>query len=252
MIPIDQASALRGKQLTGADGAQLGTVDAVYVDDGETQATFATVRTDGSDGVTFVPLDEAELDGDTVAVPYDRDLVAGAPQLDPDGELSPEQEEELYAHYGLEIVDDDGVEPDEDEQTATPAAVASTDDVTELTRSEERLRIGTRTVPAGRVRLRKHVVTEMETVQVPVKKERLVLEREPIATGEADGEAPAGGVALEEAEHEIVLSEERVVVTKETVPVERVRIGKEVVTDDVTVTEEVRKEQVEADGDGQP
>lgn len=251
MIGMDQAGAQRGKQLHGADGEELGTVDAVYVDDAETQATFAAVHIRDSDGRTsLVPLDEAELDGDAVVVPYDGELVGSAPQVDPGGGLSPEQEDELYAHYGLELVDDDDPQPhdDVDAESVAPAA-GSADDVIELTRSEERLRVATEAVPAGRVRLRKQVVTEMETVQVPVRKERLVLEREPIASGDGTA-APAGDDAFSEDVHEIVLNEERVVVTTQTVPVERVRVGKEVVTEDVTVAEELRKEKVVTDQDG--
>ena len=47
----------------------------------------------------------------------------------------------------------------------------------------------------------------------------------------------------------MVLSEERPVVAKKTEPVERVRLGTETVTEQETVTEEVRKEHVEAEGD---
>ena len=56
------------------------------------------------------------------------------------------------------------------------------------------------------------------------------------------------GPAISEEEHEVVLHEEKPVVAKEAVPVERVRIGKEQVTEDVTVSEEVRKEQIDTDG----
>ncbi len=45
----------------------------------------------------------------------------------------------------------------------------------------------------------------------------------------------------------MVLTEERVVVDKETVPVERVRVGKETVTEHEQVNETARKEQIELD-----
>ena len=116
-----------------------------------------------------------------------------------------------------------------------------------MTRSEERLDVGTTSEEAGRVRLRKYVTTEQETVPVPVKKERAVLETEPI-TDANRGDATAGP-AISEEEHEVVLKEERAVVGKTAEPVERVRLGKETVTDEETVSEEVRKEHIEADGD---
>ena len=114
-----------------------------------------------------------------------------------------------------------------------------------MTRSEEELRVGTEKVEAGRARLRKYVVTEQQSVQVPVTREEVRVEREPI-TDANRGDA-LSGAAITEEEHEVVLHEERPVVTTEAVPVERVRLGTETVTDQETVTGEVRKEQVELD-----
>jgi len=121
----------------------------------------------------------------------------------------------------------------------------TTDDA--MTRSEEQLRVGTEKVESGRARLRKYVVTENETVTVPVSHEEVRLEREPITDANV-GEATSGPDISEE-EHEIVLTEERVVVDKETVPVERVTVGTETITEEQQVNEEVRKEQIELDGD---
>src|SRR4051812_7046532 len=121
----------------------------------------------------------------------------------------------------------------------------TTDDA--MTRSEESVRVGTTSQEAGRVRLRKYVTTEQETHTVPVRKEKAVLEREPVTDANVD--AATSGPDLSEEEHEVVLNEERVVVEKEVNPVERVRLGTETVTDEETVTEEVRKEHIEADGD---
>ena len=73
------------------------------------------------------------------------------------------------------------------------------------------------------------------------------MEREPIT--DASRGAALSGPDISKEEHEVVLHEERPVVEKETVPVERVRLDTETVTDDVTVTEEVRKEQLDTDVD---
>ncbi|WP_433300351.1 DUF2382 domain-containing protein [Actinoplanes sp. CA-030573] len=114
-----------------------------------------------------------------------------------------------------------------------------------MTRSEERLDVGTRTEEAGRARLRKYVVTEREQVEVPVRREEVRLEREPIT--DANDDAAYSGPDITESEHEVTLRAERPVVETETVPVERVRLGKETVTDQETVGGEVRKERIEAD-----
>lgn len=100
---------------------------------------------------------------------------------------------------------------------------------------------------SGRARLRKYVVTEEVQQTVPVQREEVRLEREPITDANA-GDA-VDGPAISEEEHEVVLHEEEVVTEKRAVPKERVRLDKETVTDEQTVSEEVRKEQIETDGE---
>ena len=117
-----------------------------------------------------------------------------------------------------------------------------------MTRSEERLVAGTRTEEAGRARLRKYVVTDQEQVSVPVTREEVRLEREPVT--DANRGAALDGPAISEDEHEVTLHAERPVVDTEAVPVERVRLGKETVTEEQRVQGEVRKEQIEFDDDG--
>ena len=121
----------------------------------------------------------------------------------------------------------------------------TTDDA--MTRSEEELRVGTAERESGRVRLRKYVVTEEVQQTVPVQREEIRVEREPITDANV-GDATEGPEISEE-EHEVTLHEEELVTEKRTVPKERVRLEKDVVTDEKTVSEEIRKEQIEVDGD---
>jgi len=111
-----------------------------------------------------------------------------------------------------------------------------------MTRSEERLHVTTKRVATSRVRLRKQIVTEMQTITVPVSREEIVIDREPIT--DADG---ASGSLPDRAEQsvEIILYAERPVVTMETVAVERIRVSTNTVTEDQTITERVGKEQIE-------
>jgi uncharacterized protein (TIGR02271 family) len=117
-----------------------------------------------------------------------------------------------------------------------------------MTRSEERLNVGTRSEEAGRARLRKYVVTENVTETVPVSREEVRVEREPIT--DANVGNAMDGPAISEEEHEVTLRAERPVVEKEAVPVERVRLDKETVTDQEQVSADVRKEEIEVDGAG--
>ncbi len=97
----------------------------------------------------------------------------------------------------------------------------------------------------GRGRLRKYVTTEQVTKTVPVQREEVRLEREPITEENRD---EASNRPDQGDERDVILHEERLIVTKETVPVERVHIGTETVTDEVTINEEVRKEHIDTEG----
>jgi uncharacterized protein (TIGR02271 family) len=114
-----------------------------------------------------------------------------------------------------------------------------------MTRSEERLHVGTERVETGSARLKKYIVTENVQTTVPVSREEIRVEREPIT--DANRDAAMSGPGISEEEHEVTLTEERPVVGKETVPVERVRLGKETTTEERQVTDQVRKEQIELD-----
>jgi len=121
----------------------------------------------------------------------------------------------------------------------------NTDDA--ITRSEEELRVGTTEREAGRVRLRKYVVEDEVTETVPVRREEVRVEREPITDANV-GDA-MDGPAISEEEHEVVLHEEQAVAEKRAVPKERIRLEKDVETTDETVSDTVRSERVDVDDD---
>jgi uncharacterized protein (TIGR02271 family) len=116
-----------------------------------------------------------------------------------------------------------------------------------MTRSEERMNVGTATEQTGRARLRKYVVTENVQQSVPVSREEVRVEREPVT--EANRGAAMSGPDISDAEHEVTLHEERPVVEKEAVPVERVRLAKERIPGEETVGGDVRREHIETEGD---
>jgi uncharacterized protein (TIGR02271 family) len=258
MITEQQLDVVIGSTAVGSDGT-LGTVGEVYLDDETDRPEWATVRT-GIFGTreSFVPLAEAELTGAGLRLPYDKDTVKNAPHIGTDGHLSPAEEAELYRYYGFSgdagtadtgIADTGIADPAGPDTTAgtvgRDTSGPTTDDA--MTRSEEHLQVGTRRVESGRARLRKYVVTENVTQTVPVAHEEIRLEREPITDATVGNALDAPSISAEE--HEVVLHAERPVVSKEAVPVERVRLDTETVTEQQTVTEAVRKEQIELDTD---
>jgi uncharacterized protein (TIGR02271 family) len=267
MVDVDTVRSWQGQTMVDRDGDKVGTIDAIYVDDQTGEPEWALVTT-GLFGTrsTFVPIAQATGSGDQVQVPYEKQRIKDAPNIEPDGHLSEQEEQELWRHYGLDYGATSGY-ADTTASTGTAgytgttgtADYADTDrdtvgrDVSgpttdeAMTRSEEELRVGTTQRERGRVRLRKYVTTEQQQVTVPVQREEVRVEREPITDANLD--AATSGPAISEEEHEVTLREEEPVVEKRVVPRERVRLDTETVTDERQVSEEVRKEQVEVEGD---
>jgi uncharacterized protein (TIGR02271 family) len=258
MPDIDTVQNWQGRTMVDPAGGELGNIDAIYLDDDTGQPEWATVIT-GLFGTkaTFVPLAQAKAMGDSVQVPYGKDQVKDAPTMQADGQLSRDEEAELYRHYGLgytETRSDSGLpagtagqDTYDRDTVGRDVSGPTTDDA--MTRSEEELRVGTETRERGRVRLRKYVTTEQVTKTVPVQREEVRVEREPITDANLD--AATSGPAISEEEHEVTLHEETPVVEKRAVPRERVRLDTETVTDQRQVSEEVRKEQIEVDDQDQ-
>jgi len=237
MSQVTEAYEWRGRNVVTSDGDKIGRLEEIYLDTDSGEPEWATVAT-GLFGAqqTFVPLVDVDHRRGEVVVPYSKDQVKHAPSVDPDGQLAHEEESRLYEHYGI---------AGSGQPVGRDVSGPTTDDA--MTRSEEELRVGTARRESGRARLRKYVVTEEVTQTVPVQREEVRIEREPIADSNVD--RALDGPEISEEEHEVVLHEEEPVVEKRVVPKERVRMGKETRTDGAQVSEEVRKEQIEADGD---
>jgi uncharacterized protein (TIGR02271 family) len=236
-IELTDPGRLEGAKVIGRDGSNLGTVQAVYFDNATDRPEWAAVKSGffGTE-VSLVPLATAEYDGVVLTVPYGKDQLREAPHHDPGRELTPDDEADLFAHYG---VDRTG------ETRGRDTSGPTTDDA--MTRSEEHLRAGTEQTTAGKARLRKYVVTEHQQVSVPVSHEEVRVEREPIT--EANRDKALDGPEISEEEHEVTLRAERPVVQTEAEPVERVRLGTETVTEQQQVGGDVRKEQIEVEQD---
>src|SRR5687768_14330954 len=238
----------QGRTLQDRDGDKIGTIDAVYLDQQTDKPEWALVNT-GLFGTksTFVPLAGATPRGEDVLVKVEAQQVKDAPKIEPEEQLSEQQEAELFRHYGIDYTTEGSVTATDDAGAAVGDDTSGPTTDNAMTRSEEELRVGTAKHERGRARLRKYVVTEQVEQTVPVQREEVRIEREPITDENVD--QAISGPEISEEEHEVVLHEEEVVVEKRTVPKERVRLDKETVVDEQTVSEELRKEQIEADGD---
>jgi hypothetical protein len=288
MLSEREVSAAIGSPAYGPDGEKIGTVEHFFVDDGTGAPTWAAVTT-GLFGTrhSIVPaVDAAYVDGG-LRVHVTRDAVRAAPHLTGD-HLDPVDEAALRRHYGLDTASpatpevartNPGIPVQTPAEPETPVVAtvppppppAAAPNDGGMVRSEERLRITTERVAATRARLVKYVVTEEVQITVPVRREEFRIEEVPIdapdpgpgesllAPDATDGSTrdgapitspiPAVGGGLPD---EIVLHAERPVVTVEVVPVERVRLRTEVVTEIEQVTERVQREQITVDQSGVP
>jgi len=161
-----------------------------------------------------------EQGNEALRIPFQKAHVEDAPDVDADGELSQDEEARLYAHYGLEYSKEEsqtGLPSGQAQQTGAPSGAADRGDPggahderaaadadaasagaptgasktrqgdqgtktggAEVTRSEEELDVGVEKRPRERVRLKKYVVTEEVTKKVPVQREEVRVEREPV------------------------------------------------------------------------
>jgi uncharacterized protein (TIGR02271 family) len=254
---------------------RLGKVDALFLDEND-RPEYVGVRM-GLLGTrsTLLPwavVTRADEEGGRLEVNVDKETAENGPAFEDDQEVTPELEREVRGHYGLEQVagaEDRGAYGDyysDTEQTSTTTtgtpgpdtaglgtgmggteADALGEDEIRVQRSEEELRVGTTRREAGALRVRKRVRTERESMEVPVRREEVHVERVPVS-GEASAEIDIG-------DDEIVVPviEEEVVVSKRPVVKEEVRIRKDVVEDTEVVEEDVRREEIDVeDGTTRP
>ena len=222
-----RADALYGRTVYSSDGEKLGKVDDVLVDARGEPVYIETKKGLFSGKRHVVPVSGMAASGDDLTVAYTKEQLMNAPSFD--DEVDYERERQLAGYYGTDVRDWD-VARDE-----------------AMTRSEEELRVGTRQVEAGRVRLRKWVETEPVSETVTTRRETARVTREPITDANVD--EAMSGPELTEQEHEVTLTAEEAVAEKRTVPKERVRLDKDTVTEEQTVSEEIRKERIEVEGD---
>ena len=248
-VTLEQLNSLRGEEVQDVNGDKIGKVEEIFVDEDTRQAEWIGIGT-GFFGTkrVLVPVEGATIRGNTVQVPYPKDKVKDSPDFDEDN-LDQAAEQSFYDYYGIArsyAQSGTGLPGGGQPQVSTGQVgiqqPATTEGQTSVTRSEEELRVGKMETEAGRVRIRKWVETQPVTAQVELQRETAYVQREPI-------NQPASGAQIGEQEVEVSLRAEQPVVQKETVAKEQISVGKQVETEQQTISDEVRKEQIEVEGD---
>ncbi len=218
-----------GYEVYDQAGEKIGKVDDLFVDEND-QPQYIGVKM-GFLGThsTLIPMEIATVDEATsrIEVSTDKETAKNGPAFDDDREITPDFENEVRSYYGLQ---------------STESTQTTGEDELRVQRSEEELRAGTREREAGEVGVQKTVRTERERLEVPTRREEVMVERVPV-----EGEATEAEIG--EDEIRVPVTEEEVVVEKRPVVKEEVRIRKDVVEDTEVVEEDVRREEVEVEDD---
>ena len=227
-LDIDTALGWRGRTVVDRDGEKIGTFEELYLDESDRPA-WAAVKT-GLFGLrqTFVPLSAAQPAGDDLQVPFDKQQVKDAPSIDPDAQLSAEEEDTLFRHYGLQPEGASGAEPPS-QPAGEPDAVAG---ATESEPARDPRRAATEDEQA---REPEPAAAEEEQAPEP--------EPEPEAAAAPDGEQRREPSRSDEGA-EMVRSEEEVSVGTRRRVSGKARLRKHVVTEYVQKTVPVQRERV--------
>jgi sporulation protein YlmC with PRC-barrel domain len=160
---MSDPSTMTGADVYDGNGKSVGKIDAIYFDNETDKPEWAAVRTGLFGGhVSLVPLGRSSWDGSALTVPFDKEALTAAPHHDPGTALSAADEQDLYRHYGMSTGQSAAEEPG---GQGRDVSGPTTDDA--MTRSEERMHVGTEQHESGRARLRKYIVSENVSTTVP-------------------------------------------------------------------------------------
>jgi len=265
-----------GYEVYDRNGEKIGKVDDLFVDEND-QPEYIGVKMGflGLEGRGLIPMEVARVDeaDRLIELSADKAQVKESPSFNDDRDITPDYEEQVYSHYGLQRAQTNGdrggygeyygdepghVGPgmwegdtetgefrghSEDDEGVNQSGTDDLEDEDKLRvqRTEEELKAGTREREAGALNVRKRVRTDREQVRVPTRHEEVSVERVPVEGREAS-EAEIG-----EDEVSMPVVEEEVVVEKHPVIKEELRIRKDVVEDEEVVEEDVRKEEVDVE-----
>lgn len=210
------ASTLTGAGIGAATGGIIGALMGIGVPEADAQHFDQGIRSGG----ILVTVDAGQRVSEALAILEQHDVDLGPSNA---------------AHHRLEST-----------STAAGLGGRDMDEQQRIQLREEQLSVDKHQVKAGEVRVRKEVVTEQRTIEVPVTREEVVIERH----AATDAANPTGRIG-EDEEIRIPLMEEQVDVDKRAVVREEYTVGKRKVQDTKQVSDTVRREEARIDTEGQ-
>jgi stress response protein YsnF len=287
MITREQIPQVVGHPVYDSEGKKIGDAKHMYLDDATGDPEWVTVKTGFfGNNETFVPTRAARLVQDHVEVPYAKEKVKDAPNVDVDsgGHLSVEEERNLYRYYGMERTGaaaggKGGMAQAVGGKASEPAGTGTAKGG--MSGSEAGAGTGAgyaagRTAPTERLsqdqvsaeddamtrseeelhvrlertaagRARLRKVVDVEEVEQTVPVRHEEIRLEREPITERNRGPALSGPEIAEAEHVVTLHEEKPVIETEVVPKERIRMRVEEHTEERKVRGRVRKERIETD-----
>ena len=256
---------------------KIGKVDDLFVNENDQPEYIGVKMGFLGTSSTLIPFELASVEDSrqAIVVATDKDTAKNGPAFDDDGEITPEFENEVYSYYGLQqqgsgtSTEDRGTyaeyssssgevgpgmregdtesgefvgHAEESEGVNQPGSDLDDRDELRVQRTEEELAAGTREREAGQLKVRKRVRTDREQIEVPTRHEEVSVERVPV-------EGDASEAEIGEDEVVVPVTEEEVVVSKRAVAKEEIRVKKDVVEDTEVVEEDVRREEIDIEGE---
>jgi uncharacterized protein (TIGR02271 family) len=225
-----------GYEIYDRNGDKIGKVDDLFVDENDAPEYIGVKMGFLGTRSTLIPWEVATVDENDrrIEVSVDKAQAKEGPAFDDDEDITPDYEERVYSHYGLSSP------RGSTNRDAYGDYYGDDEDELRVERSEEELRAGTREREAGRMNVRKRVLTDREQVKVPTRHEEVSVERVPV-------DEEGTGAEIGDDEVSVPVVEDEVVVDKRPVVKEEVRVRKDIVEDEEVIEEDVRKEEIDVD-----
>lgn len=162
MIDSYRINSLFDADVVDADGSKIGTVKHVYVDPDGGEPLLVGVTTGWfGRAESFVPLRDADFDGEVLHVEYDKDTVKSAPRIDADGTLTDDDIDRIQDHYGDGGRGEDDSRDAEDAEPLRPVHERGT--APDAARADEAADRADQRPPRKRIRVHRYVVTDERT-----------------------------------------------------------------------------------------
>ena len=269
VVPLDQLADftvadgdpdVRGWKVLASDGETVGMVDELLVDTAERRVRYLDIDVGESGFLDIgssnrhvaIPIGQARLerDNDRVVLEGIRSReIESLPEftgtLDRDSETVLRQRFDPDFKAAVTDSDQSFYTGDLYDERRFYGRHLQDEDEVRVTRSEEELAIGTRERVAGEVMIETLVDTEHVRETVPLMREEVTIERRPIESAMAAGEA-----RIEEDSVRIPLMQEEAVVEKRTVATEELVVNKREVIEEEIVEADLRKERIDVNRPG--